>query len=391
MTIKEKIVSSLEKYRNELVALGRSIHRNPEIGGEEVFAADSICDFLSARGFRVTRGLGGLPTAFTAVFRQGSGKPYRIGFCAEYDALPGIGHACGHNLIGIASVAAALSLAESGLKESFEVTVIGTPDEEGTGGKIDLIKAGIFEGMDAAMMFHPGYETQIHMTSLACRTYYFTFHGRNAHAASDPTEGRNALDGVMLTFTNINFLRQYLRDDVRVHGIIKDGGRAGNVIPDLAVAEITIRSVDNNYLIEVEQRVMDCARGAALASGTEVNITPFGNFYEAMVSNKLMEEIFRESLDEAGFIDLSRHEEGLGSIDMGNVSRVVPAIHPSLSLTPLMVPGHTAEFSALCDTPEAYEVMMTAGMAMALTAVKIISDPAVQEGIRLEFSKTMSR
>ncbi|MBN2051117.1 MAG: M20 family metallopeptidase [Spirochaetales bacterium] len=379
---------ALKVHKKDLIALSKDLHTNPELSGEEYRSMERICSFLEARGFKnIEKGIGNLPTAFRAIKKIGDGEAVRVAFCAEYDALPDLGHACGHNLIAGASVTAGLLLSLCEAPPAFEVTIIGTPDEEVRGGKIDLIQAGVFDGLDLAMMFHPGFGTKINVRSLACRSWEFTFYGKNAHAAAEPIEGRNALDGVILTFTNINALRQYLKDDVRIHGIIKDGGKASNIIPDLAVAEICIRSNDNKYLLEVEQRVMDCARGAALASGTEVEITQFGNFYDAMISNPVLVELFKESLNDIGFVDVSRQTEGLGSIDMGNVSRIVPAIHPVLALTDKMIPGHTEGFADLCNTDKAYEVMLEAGKAMALTAYKVISSPELRSKMMKDFKR----
>ncbi len=390
MNGKDTIISAVRKYGKDIIDLSRRLHNHPELSGSEFRSMADICDFLQQRGFsNISRGIGEQPTAFTATRTFGKGKRFHVAFCAEYDALPDIGHACGHNLIAGAGVAAALALCEVCTDIPCTVTVVGTPDEEVHGGKVDLIRAGVFKDVDIAMMFHPGFGTKIAVTSLACRSWDFTFIGKNAHAAAEPIEGRNALDGVILTFTNINTLRQYLKDDVRIHGIIKDGGKATNIIPDRATADICIRSIDNIYLDEVESRVMDCARAAALASGTEVEIVPNGNFYDAMVSNEVLADTFRESLDDIGFVDVSQHTEGLGSIDMGNVSRVVPAIHPVLAVTEHMIPGHTEEFARICNSPKAYEVMLQAGEAMALTAYKIITSPELRAGIREEFQKVV--
>ncbi len=383
----KEITNAVEKYRQELVEMAGTIHHNPEIGGNEFIAMEAICGFLERHGFDdVQRGVGELKTAFTAVCKVNGGGGLRIGFCAEYDALPEIGHACGHNLIGGASVAAAVALAECGTDIPFEVVLIGTPDEEISGGKVDLIKLGIFDDIDAAMMFHSGYGTSIHTESLACKTWLFGYRGRNAHAASEPEKGRNALDGVMLTFTNINYLRQYLREDTRIHGIIKEGGKASNVVPDYAVAEICIRSKDNDYLAYIEERVMDCAKAGALASGTELEVTLYGNPYDAMESNTVMEGLFSESLDEIAYVDIAKHTEKTGSIDMGNVSRVVPAIHPVISISEDVVIGHTREYAALCDTQKAYNIMLEVGKALAMTGYKIITTSGMIEQIKSEFS-----
>lgn len=381
----------VDQEKETLIALARAIHQNPEPGDREFFASRTLCDYLSAKGFAVNRAAAGLETAFSASFSRGEGGPH-FAFCAEYDALPEIGHGCGHNLIGVASITAAAALAAAAdlIGRPFRVTVAGTPNEEGRGGKIDMIKAGLFDDVDVAMMFHPGCSTRVHVETLACRDYEFIFHGRNAHAACEPWEGRNALDGVLLTFNGINALRQHLKDDVRVHGVITDGGLTSNIVPDRAAAQFCIRSGDNRYLDEVVERVFNCARGAALASGTELEICESSYPYDAMVSNPILEEIFMEALPAAGYRECSNLSEGMGSIDMGNVSRVVPSIHPVLAITDRLHASHTAEFARLCNTPRAYETMLIAGKAMAITAVKVLGDPALLERVRAAFHDTVS-
>lgn len=378
----------VEKEKEQLIRLSREIHRNPEIGDREHFACRLLCAYLENKGFTITRNAAGLETAFIASFSHKEGKPH-IAFCAEYDALPEIGHGCGHNLIAVASVtaAAALAAAAADLGCSFRVTVAGSPNEEGRGGKIDLIKAGLFDHVDAAMMFHPGCSTRIQVTTLACREYFFIFHGQNAHAACEPWEGRNALDGVILTFNGINALRQHLKDDVRIHGVITDGGQSSNIVPARAEAQVCIRAADNRYLEEVVEKVFNCARGAALATGTELEIRESGHPYQAMISNPVLEEIFTEMLPTAGYREVLNVPEGMGSIDMGNVSRLVPSIHPVLAIADRFHPSHTAQFAQLCDTTHAYDTMLAAGKAMAMTAAKLILEPVLLEQARSAFLK----
>lgn len=386
----EQINAIIAAEKEALINLSREIHHHPELGDEEFYAVQLICDYLSARGFTIEKGIAGQNTAFVARYSSGPGEGgCHIAFCAEYDALPEIGHACGHNLIAGASVAAAVALAGTHPGVPFTVSVVGTPNEEGRGGKIDLIRAGVFDEMDLAMMFHPDYLNCLDYPSLACRTFSFTFHGRNAHASSNPWDGRNALDAVILTFNGINALRQQLRDDVRIHGIITDGGRASNVIPDRAAAEFCIRSMDNHYLGEVVEMVLNCARGAALATGTELAIAETEYPYAAMLTNRTLGEVFWESLKEVSGVEWreQREEVGPGSTDMGNVSLVVPSIQPLIAITDRKVSVHTAEFASLCDTPQAYEVMLEVGKAMALAAFKVLRQPALLERIRKEFNE----
>jgi metal-dependent amidase/aminoacylase/carboxypeptidase family protein len=236
------------------------------------------------------------------------------------------------------------------------------------------------------MMFHPGCSTSFHVESLACRDFQFIFHGRSAHASCEPWEGQNALDAVIQTFNGINALRQHLKDDVRIHGVIPEGGLVPNVIPDRAAAHFIIRSRDRGYLAEVVEKVIACARGAATTTGTTLEVGESGYPYDAMVSNRVLADLFATSLKEAGYKLESPYLEGLGSIDMGNVSLVTPSIHPVVAITDKWVPGHTHEFTALCDTDEAYEVMFAAGKAMAITGLKAIQNPEVQEKVKSEFN-----
>jgi amidohydrolase len=381
-----KLDETIAAEREKLIELSKSIFDRPELGLEEYYASEVMCQYLESEGFNVTRGVGGLDTAYVASYEEGTGG-YHVAYCAEYDALPEIGHACGHNLIGVASIAAGVALAEclKGNKRPFKVSIIGTPDEEGTGGKVDLIHAGVFNDVNIAMMFHPGYSTIIHVESLAFHSYEFIFKGKTAHAASEPWEGRNALDGVIQMFNGVNALRQQVKSDVRIHGIIKEGGLVTNIIPERAVAEFCVRSIDNEYLNELAEKLIQCAKGAALMSGTELEVLKVGHFYEAMRSNTALEQVYRQCLDEVGYIDRSRHKEGMGSIDMGNVSNVVPSIHPVLSLTDRLVPGHTVEFAEMCNTDHAYETMLLAGKSMALTGYQVVIDPSLQKKIQEEF------
>ncbi len=378
----EIIHSKIEEEKNRLVKIAREIHSNPETGRNEFQAVKLITDYLEQQGFKIWRGVGGLKTSFMASYGE---EGYHVGFCAEYDALPEIGHGCGHNLIAVASAAAGVALASALNGKAGRVSIIGTPDEEEHGGKVDLVRLGVFDDIDAAMMFHPDCSTSIHIQSLACHDYQFIFHGKNAHASSEPWEGRNALDAVIQTFNSINALRQHLKDETRIHGIITEGGVAVNVIPDRAAANFLIRARNSGYLDEVVEKVITCARSAAIATGTDLEVLESSYPYEAMLSNQVLGDTFAESLSEAGYNVQSQHEVGIGSIDMGNVSRVTPSIYPILALTGEWVPRHTPEFTALCNTAEAYEVMLTAGKALAITGLKVMDDPGLQENIKKGF------
>lgn len=385
----DRISQIIAEEKEALISLSRAIHHHPELGDQEFYAVQILCDYLKLKGFTIVQGVGGQETAFIATCRIGEEEGgCHIAFCAEYDALPEIGHACGHNLIAVASVSAAVALAGTSPGAPFTVSVIGTPNEEGRGGKIDLIKAGVFEKIELAMMFHPNNITCINYRGQACRTYSFKYHGQNAHAAGNPWDGRNALDGVVLTFNSINALRQHLRDDVRIHGLITNGGKAINIIPDRASVEFCIRSDDNHYLDEVVEKVINCARGAALATGTELEVSETCYPYYAVESNQVMVKLFEDIIKEVSNEDWPQQEAGLGSTDMGNVSLVTPSIHPFVAITEEEVELHTEEFARLCDTPRAYETMLTVGKAMALVGYKVVSDPSLMNQIKNEFFRT---
>ncbi len=384
----EKIVQTIEAEKNKLVDLAKQIHQNPEVGGSEVFASELITTYLEGKGFKVWRGVGGLKTAFMA---SRGDEGFHVGFCSEYDALHEIGHGCGHNLIGIGGVAAGVALAAALEGKPGRVSIIGTPDEEDHGGKVDLVRTGVFDDVDVAMMFHPGCSTDLHIESLACCDYRFIFHGRSAHASSEPWEGQNALDSVIQTFNSINALRQHLKDDARVHGIISEGGLAPNVIPQRAAADFLIRARDSFYLEEVVEKVIACARGAAMTTGTALEICESGYPYDAMISNKTMVNLFAESLETAGYKLESPHKEGLGSIDMGNVSRVTPSIYPVVAITDQWVTRHTHEFTELCNSDQAYDVMLTVAKAMAMTGQKIVEDNMIQQEIQKEFNEAIKK
>jgi amidohydrolase len=384
----EKIVQTIEAEKNKLVDLARQIHQNPEVGGSEVFASNLITTYLEEKGFKVWRGVGGLKTAFMA---SSGDEGFHVGFCSEYDALHEIGHGCGHNLIGIGGVAAGVALAAALEGKPGRVSIIGTPDEEDHGGKVDLVRTGVFDDVDVAMMFHPGCSTDLHIESLACCDYRFIFHGRSVHASSEPWEGHNALDSVIQTFNSINALRQHLKDDARVHGIISEGGLAPNVIPHRAAADFLIRARDSFYLEEVVEKVIACARGAAMTTGTVLEICESGYPYDAMISNETMVDLFAESLKTAGYKIESPHKEGLGSIDMGNVSRVTPSIYPVVAITDQWVTRHTHEFTELCNSDQAYDVMLTVAKAMAMTGQKIVEDTKIQQQIQKEFNEAIKK
>lgn len=378
------LATVVEGLRDQLEGLALDLHAHPEVAFEEHRSAGRLCDTLEAAGFAVERGAGGLETAFVARQRFGSGGP-RIALLAEYDALPGLGHACGHNLIASASIGAALALQRHGGFERGELSVIGTPAEEGGGGKILLAEAGVFEGVDAALMFHPGRRTMVTRGALAASRLTMRFYGRAAHAASAPEQGINALDACILTFNAINALRQHTKDETRIHGIISHGGTAANIVPEFAEAKFSIRHRYISEALELKERVIAAARGAAAAVGARVEFDEGPTYAERRI-NHPMAQRFAEHLEALGEpVKEPPAIGGVGSSDFGNLSQLIPAIHPYIAIAPEGVSAHTPEFAAAAASPAGLRGMMLAATALAATAADLLTDPALLEAARSDF------
>ncbi len=381
--LKRELCRQVEAQGKELWAACCKIHQEPELGFQEFKASTLLQELLRAGGFRVEGGLKGLDTAFRAEL---SGSAPSVALLAEYDALPGLGHACGHNIIGIASVGAARALAALGSHWRGRLLVIGAPAEEGGGGKVILAQRGAFDGIDAAMMVHPSNETRCLVSFLAMRELRFWFRGRAAHAAAAPHRGLNALDAVILTFNNINALRQQVRSDVRIHGIITQGGKAPNIIPEEAGAWFFVRAADDGYLRELEERVIACARGAARATGTRLRVKRGERPMASMKPNRSLAELFRKNLLLLGIKEEPTRGPGeIGSSDIGNVSQIVPTIHPNLALVPAEVPSHTREFESAAASPRGRRCLLTAAKVLAVTAADLFLDQGAMRAVRSEF------
>jgi len=333
----------------------------------------------------VKLGVGPLDTAFVAQFPQHSSNKSCIAFLAEYDALPEIGHGCGHNIIGPASCGAAVALARV-LKNNFgKILVIGTPAEEGGGGKIPLIKAGAFDGVDAVMMIHPDIRTKVRANFLANIQMKFKFYGKSAHAAASPFLGKNALDAVILTFNNINALRQQLPSDVKIHGIITDGGKRPNIIPDFAACWFYVRTKDRNYLESLAEKVKACANAGAMATDCSLEIEEGENKYDPMKHNKAFEDVFRSSLKFLNIEEYSGEERGTGSSDIGNLSQIIPTIHPNIKICDSTPPTHSKEFAQAAISPTGDEGLITGAKALALTGLDLFLSPEKLEEVKREF------
>lgn len=363
----------IERAREQLLDLSHRIHARPELGMEEEQACEWLSDALTGAGFTVERGVGGLDTAFSA--RSGPG-PFRVVVCAEYDALPGIGHACGHNVIAAMSAGAGLGLAAVADDIGVEVTVLGTPAEEGGGGKIILLEQGAFDGAHAAMMVHPSPFDLVEMPIIAVDQLNVVYLGKEAHASAFPELGVNAADAMVVAQTAIGLLRQHLRATDRVHGIVTKGGDAPNVVPARTEGTWLVRARDLGELEDVEAKVMRCFEAGALATGAKLEVTPEHPPYAEMHHDPALASLYRANAEALGrkFLDFGNLERTAGSTDMGNVSLAVPSIHPSIGIDSLPAVNHQPEFTAQCATPVADKAVMDGAIAMAWTVIDAAAD-----------------
>ncbi len=381
--LKSQIVAEVDRHRQQLVDLSLRIHSHPEIALQEVQASQWLAESLEAAGFGVQRDAGGLPTAFKAIY--GKGKPV-IAFFAEYDALPGLGHACGHNIICTSALGAGIAakLAVDALGGS--VVVMGTPAEESVGGKVIMAECGVFSDLDVALLVHPGSQDRIGMEALAMVEVTVDFYGKAAHASARPHDGLNALDAMILSYNAINALRQHMKDSSRIHGIITKGGDAPNIVPDHTSARFYIRATSDSYLDELKERVVDCFRAGATATGTRLEYSWTGSRYAALHNNKVLAGVFASNMASLGREPTPQDpEEGLGSTDMGNVSALVPTLHPEIAVAPREVPIHSEAFVKYAAADAGHKALLDAAKAMALTAADILSQPELLKRIKEEF------
>ncbi|MFP4200883.1 MAG: M20 family metallopeptidase [Clostridia bacterium] len=394
--IKDKIVRTVDEKSEELWQAALTIHSNPELGHQEHEAAKLLSGMLESAGFDVDRKVAGMETSFVAERSFGQGDGFTVAILAEYDALPGMGHACGHNLIGTASVGAGLAvlevveeLAEAGF--SGRLLVMGAPAEEGAvdnaGGKVLMVQEGLFEDVDCALMVHPSSTNGIGGRSLAREAMEITYHGKSSHAAASPEKGRNALDAAIQTFNGWNALRQHVTDDVRIHGIITEGGQSPNIVPDLARIRMYARAADVDYLDEVVNRIKDCAEGGARAAGCTVEFRRTANRYANMKPNLTLAGAYADNFRRLGE-DIDETLRGGGSTDMGDVSHEVPSIHPYVAIVPPSVAGHSTEFAEAAGSDPGKRGMLLAAKAMAMTVVDCFTDENLQKEMKAEFKRT---
>ncbi len=386
--MKDKVKQLVDQMKQELIELSDEIYKNPELGYEEYNSCRLHEEILQKYGFKVQKKYLGVDTAFRAEYTSNKEGP-TIAFLAEYDALPGIGHGCGHNILGTTSTGAGIVLSQLLDEIGGKVVVFGTPAEETSGAKVLFVEKEAFNDIDVSMVAHPNMSYNKSGKSLAMDAIQFEYKGKPSHAASSPEKGINALDAVINTFNNVNALRQQTKPEARIHGVIKDGGKAANVIPDYTMAQFYVRAQTKGYLTELTEKVKKCAQGAALAAGVELTISNYEYSYDNMVTNQIMSDIFTKHLEELGVKEILEPRQSFGSIDAGNVSHVCPTIHPYFDIVgDINIGAHTVEFAESTVTQYAYDNMMITIQALAMTGAKIIQDQELLEKIKEEFNKT---
>ena len=389
MNKKKKIKQIISELRPELQKLSEYIYEHPELGHEEVKSSKAHVELLEKHGFQVEYPYLGVETAFRAVY-TGEKEGPSIAYLSEYDALPGIGHGCGHNLLGATDTGAGIVLSKLVDDIGGTVIVLGTPAEETNGDKVTMADADTFEAVDVAFCTHPSDGYYASGTSMAMEAIDFRFYGQTAHAAAAPFEGKNALDACINFFNNVSSLRQQIHPTARVHGVIKDGGEAANVIPDYTRAEFYVRAMDMPYLNELKEKVIRCAEAGALAADCRMEWGHYEASYKNLITNETLSSLYNEKMQELGIDMITEERDSMGSMDMGNVSQVVPAINPYFEITNgKAVSAHTTEFRDCTLTEEAYQAMEKTIEALTLTATELITDPEKLAQVKEEFAQNI--
>jgi len=365
------------------------MYHNPEIGHQERESAKLLTAELTQHGFTVEAPFAGMETGFKATYKGGDGPT--IAIFAEYDALPGIGHGCGHNVIGCAAIGAAIGLKEAWADMPGTIIVFGAPAEEGAvdnaGGKVFIVEHGALKGVDAALMIHPSIRNALGGSSNAREAMEITFKGKTAHAAGAPHEGINALDAAIQTFNGFNALRQHVKPDVRIHGVITEGGLAPNIVPERAVIRMYVRASQADYLAEVVEKVKNCARAGALAAGASVEFRQTAKTYKDMVNNQAMNAAFKANVLALGEPMSDSVGAGAGSTDMANVSHEVPAIHPYIAISSKKVTGHSRDMADATISDEGHKGLAVGAKSIAATVADLLQSPTLLSEIKAEFDK----
>ncbi|MCG3419325.1 M20 family metallopeptidase [Oceanobacillus jordanicus] len=382
--MKDELTKELDYIKQDLQKMSDHLYYNPELGDQEFESMKLLINYLEKQGFQVETGLVGRTTAFKATY-EGEKPGPKIAYLAEYDALPGVGHGCGHNLIGTMSVGAAVILSKQIDHIGGSVVVLGTPAEETNGAKVPMSDEGIFSDIDAAMIVHPSDLSYSSGDSLAMDAIQFAYSGKASHAAASPEKGINALDSVIQLFNGINALREHVTSDVRIHGIISEGGQAANVVPDSAVAQFYVRAKERDYLNEVVEKIHNIAKGAALMTGATLEISNYELSYDNMITNKALSDAFNKNLQQVSEGPALPAKQSYGSIDMGNVSQVVPAIHPYIGFGEEGLIAHTQDFADKTITEEGHQTLANGALSLAFTGYDLLTDKALYQSMQQEF------
>ncbi|MBA7603505.1 p-aminobenzoyl-glutamate hydrolase subunit B [subsurface metagenome] len=380
--LKATVAQEVEARQEELIKLSLKIHQNPELGFQEKKASQWLTSYLKRNGFKVEKGICQLATAFKGEY--GSGKP-RIALLAEYDALPQMGHACGHNIIAAIAVGAGIASRDAIDQLGGTVLVIGTPAEELHGGKGIMVNRGAFDDVDAALIVHPSVLDTASSRALACIGLEVEFWGKAAHAAARPEEGINALEAMIQSFNGINSLRQHIRDRARIHGIITRGGEAANIVPSYTAGSFLVRAEDEAYLDALKGKVLNCFQAASLASGARLEYKWSEVYYAPMRINHALAELFTKNMEALGRKVAPPMRRAFGSTDMGNVSAVVPSIHPMIAIAPIEVLAHSPEFASAAASEAGHRGLIDGAKALAMTVVDLIAQPEAMDKVREEF------
>lgn len=383
--MKDKVAMQIDLLQETLVKTAQEIFRLAELSYREVNSSKLLAQLLKENGFSVQRGVAGLETSFVAT--AGSGSP-KIALLAEYDALPAIGHACGHNMIGVMSCGAVIGLKNALGDLPFTLLVVGCPAEEHGAGKKDLIRAGVFKDVDVAMMIHPASMSTGFDIAYAIRRYKIEFFGKSAHAAADPTKGINALDAMVLLFSSIGLLRQQLPEKVRIHGIITNGGQSFNTIPEYTSAELGLRALRIEEVDLLEQKLRSLVEGCCKMTGCESKITVEEEMPEVYVNVPLAKALEENYKLVGEKVSMRTYEQGVGSTDMGAVTQVVPAIHAYVNITgEKVIPTHTKEFAEAANSPYGYQAMIRATKALAFTVLDLVCDEKLFREVKEYFAR----
>ncbi|MAG04033.1 MAG: amidohydrolase [Acidimicrobiaceae bacterium] len=381
---RQRVLGKVDDLADTLISASHQIHAQPELGFSEHFAHELLTGVLEAEGMDVVRSAYGLETAFEA--SAGSRGPLVAVLC-EYDALPGIGHACGHNIIATAGLGAGLAAAAVATELGGRVRILGTPAEEGGGGKVLMLERGAFDGVEAALMVHPADADLRNITSLAVQQVQAVFTGRAAHAAAAPERGLNALDAAVLGYMNVAALRQHIAPEERIHGIFTDAGQRANIVPERAAASWYVRSPDRAGADALAERVVACLDAGALASGCSVSIELIQPSYNEVRDNQvLLDRYVANSVALGRDVHPTDHHRVVGSTDLGNVSYAVPAIHPMIKTAPTGTAIHTNDFAAAAVSGEADQAILHGARSMALTVVDCWVDKGVLEAASSELA-----